>query len=138
CHPEPSEESSSSAGPGFYSTHSAPRLILPPCHSERSEESHRSAGPGFYSTLLPPCHSERSEESLSPGTSLPGFFAALRMTRGRVLGVGSSGLPRRFLGARLSGLAACLQPVALGRVPRMRPLLAMTGGIAASKRGVDF
>lgn len=43
------------------------------------------------------------------GTSFPGFFAALRMTRGSemtrgtVIGARSSGLPRRFLRARLYG-----------------------------------
>jgi hypothetical protein len=42
-----------------------PRVIPPLCHSERSEESSSSAGPGLYSTSSnPPCHSERSEESL--------------------------------------------------------------------------
>src|SRR5690606_25710580 len=57
------------------------------------------------------------------------------MPRGRVVGGESSGLPRRYLRAGLSGPAACLQPVAFRTVPPSRPLLAMTGGGGGAWKG---
>src|SRR5690606_15893325 len=79
-----------------------PRVIRPSCHSERSEESSSSTGPGFYTTYSTPlCHSERSEESLKRSTAYRSRDSSLRQNDTFWVGSGGPGrtmfyIPRRF------------------------------------------